>query len=58
MNRFHVHGTIRDLTSQDEIATVTVTLDADDDGDAQTRAWELFDDDLVSFDTTEIEEAE
>jgi len=55
--RWHVHGVVRDLESQEEIANVTVTVDADDDGEAQTLAWNLFDDDWYSFDTTEIEEA-
>lgn len=58
MTRYHVHGTIRDLRSQDEIATVTFTLEADDDGDAQTVAWEFLNDELVSMDVTEVEEAD
>jgi hypothetical protein len=56
--RYHVHAIVRDLQSDDEIASVTVTLNADDDGDAQTKSWELFDDDLVTVDVTEIEEAD
>lgn len=58
MTRYHVHGVVRDLISDDEIATVTVTLNADDDGEAQTLMWELFDDDTVSVDVTEIEQAQ
>lgn len=55
---FHVHGVCRDRDTGEELATVTVTIDAEDDADAQTRAWELFQDDYVQFDVTEIEVAE
>lgn len=56
--RFHVHGIVSDVRSEEEVATVSITVEADDDGDAQTLAWELFDDEWYSFDVTEIEEAD
>jgi hypothetical protein len=58
VTRFHVHAIVRDLQSDDEIASVTVSLNADDDGEAQKLAWELFDQDTVTVDVTEIEEAD
>ena len=56
--RFHVHGSAFDRDTEEFLADLTVTVKADDDGDAQTKAWELFDDDVVRFDVSEIEEAE
>jgi len=58
MNRYHVHLTVSEKLTGDEIATVTVTLGAHDDQEAQAIAWQLFDNDVYDTDTQEIEEAE
>ena len=58
MKRYHVHVMVSELLTEDEIATVTVTLGAHDDQEAQAIAWQLFDNDVYSVDTVEIEEAD
>ena len=58
MTRYHVHMVIRDVRTDDEVASATFTVEADDDGEAQNLAWKFLDDDWFAGDVTEIEEAD
>ena len=49
--RFHVHGNAT-LSTGEELA-ITISVDAESDGEAQRLAWRL-----LSFDVSEIEEAD
>lgn len=53
---YHVHGLIVELKGNDEVASVTFTLFAKDEAEAQQHAWSLIDPLLFSMDVTEIEE--
>lgn len=60
--RYHVHGIVRaeptgDNEVGDEVAEITVTVEAENDEEAQFAAWSIFDGGRY-MDIEEIEEAE
>lgn len=55
--RYHVHGIAYNPDDEDDAADFTLTMHANDDADAQERAWEFFALGLT-VDVSEIEEVD